>query len=286
MRQLTKTRVSIVTMALVAASVAAGSGIGRAVEARATPLVRREPTQQACVVNHARSNRRPGKARILFMGDSITGNVLVDGDGQTRFERLGYEVQRSATPGFGLLDDPQHGYSDEMALRVASFDPDTVVLEFIGNYHAFADPGLAGVEINTPEFYAAWQAEAASLTRRAAARGAHVLWVLGPAVGISKQWRDRVHVISRGYERLSATLCDASYVDAFKTIGDPWVPGPLRTPDGVHLTAEGGAVLARAILRQVVANSVLCDFAQLTDRSAVRTADCGVTSGATSSRSA
>lgn len=222
-------------------------------------------TSHTCVAHPARPTRLPGPTRILFMGDSITGNVLVDGNGQGLFERHGFEVQRSATPGFGLLDDPQHGYRDEMALRVAGFDPDVVVLEFIGNYHAFGDPGLAGVEIDTPAFYAAWQAEAESVTRRAVARGAQVFWVLGPAVGIAASWRDRVHVIAKGYQDIGAALCDTHYVDAFQAIGDPWVSSPLRTPDGVHLTAEGGAALAGVIFERVVASSGIAIAPVLSD---------------------
>jgi hypothetical protein len=250
-------------LAVIAASACGGEGHDKTASAgvvRQAPSPKSSPKsstrQENCVAHTARPSRLLGRTRVLFMGDSITGNMLVDGNGEALFERHGFDVQRSATPGFGLLDDPQHGYSNEMALRVASFDPDVVVLEFIGNYHAFGDPGLRGVEIDTPAFYTAWNAEAASLTRLAAARGAQVFWVLGPTVGISQGWVDRVHTIAHGYRALSATLCETRYVDAFKVIGDPWVAGPWRTPDGVHLTAEGGAVLARAICDRIVGESV------------------------------
>ena len=191
------------------------------------------------------------------MGDSVMGNVFVDGNAKGLFESHGFEVQRSATPGYGLLDDPQHGYSFEMARRVANFDPDIVVLEFIGSYHAFGDPGIPGVDISSPMFYAAWQDEAESVTRQAVARGAEAFWVLGPAVGISQQWSDLVHTIAEGYREIGATLCDTHYVDAFQVLGDPWVAGPWRTPEGVHLTAEGGAVLARAICDRVATLSTI-----------------------------
>jgi lysophospholipase L1-like esterase len=136
-------------------------------------------------------------------------------------------------------------------MQVAGFDPDVVVLEFIGNYRSFGDPGLPGVDINTPAFYAAWQAEARELTVAARARGADVYWVLGPSVGITAQWRDRVHVLAGGYRRLGEELCGIGYVDAFALLGDPWSPSPRRNPDGVHLTGAGGAALAHAIFERV-----------------------------------
>jgi lysophospholipase L1-like esterase len=212
-------------------------------------------TEPACDPHPVRAHRAPGPARVLFVGDSITSNVMVDGSGQAFFEQHGFEVRRSATPGFGLLDDPQHGYRDQMALQVAGFDPDVVVLEFIGNYRSFGDPGLPGVDVNTAAFYAAWQAEARAVTAAARARGAEVFWVLGPSVGITAEWRDRVHVLAAGYRRLGAELCDLHYVDAFALLGDPWTPSALRNPDGVHLSSQGGAVLARAIFQQIVATS-------------------------------
>jgi hypothetical protein len=212
-------------------------------------------TEPTCDVGPARVRRLPGPARVMFVGDSITSNVMVDGSGQAFFERHGFDVRRSATPGFGLLDDPQHGYRDQMALQVAGFDPDVVVLEFIGNYRSFGDLGLPGVEVNSPAFYAAWQVEARAVTVEARARGAAVFWVLGPSVGITSEWRDRVHVLAAGYRRLGSELCDLHYVDAFTLLGDPWTPSSLRNPDGVHLSAQGGAALARAIFRQVVASS-------------------------------
>jgi hypothetical protein len=208
-----------------------------------------------CSPHPPRQNRVPGPTRILFIGDSITGNVLVDGNGQALFTSHGFEVQRSSSSGFGLLDDPQHGYRDETASRVGAFDPDVVVLEFIGNYRAFGDPGLAGVDIDTPGFYAAWQAEADAVTRQAAARGARVYWVLGPAVGITAEWRDRVHILAAGYRALATTRCGTRFIDAFETLGDPWAPSPLRNPDGVHLSAWGGAALAHEIFDRVVASS-------------------------------
>lgn len=210
------------------------------------------PSPAYYVVAGGRANRQPGKTRVLFVGDSITGQVLVDGQGQALFEHAGFDVQRSTRSGFGLLDDPQHGYSRDMAMRVSSFDPDVVVVEFIGNYRAFDDPGLRGVAVNTPRFYAAWQREAGDLTTQAAARGAQVFWVLGPTVGISQSWADRVHEIAQGYLRLSTTHPRTGYIDAFSALGDPWRPAPTRSPDGVHLTATGGATLAHAIFDRVV----------------------------------
>jgi hypothetical protein len=255
---------------LVAAAALAGCGAAGSAAVRRAPVADRASGPEACTGDTRRATRLAGPTRVLFMGDSIMGNVVVDGAGQRLFERRGFEVRRSANPGYGLLDDPQHGYSNQMALQVAGFDPDVVVLEFIGNDRAFGDPGLPGVAINTTAFYAAWQAEAENVTRLAAARGADVLWVLGPTVGISQEWVARVHAIADGYRRLAASSCATGDVDAFGVLGDPWVAGPWRSPDGVHLTAEGGAVLARAICDRVVERVGGAPDLRRTDRDAPR----------------
>jgi hypothetical protein len=252
--------VAVVVVVALAASGCGGAG------GPASPSTTRRPAgttssvtsvvpRPTCTPHPPRRGRLPGRTRVLFMGDSVMGNIYVDGDARGLFERNGYEVQRSATPGYGLLDDPPHGYTREMARRVLTFDPDIVVLEFIGSYRAFNDPGLPGVDLGTPTFYATWQQEAESVTRQAIVRGAEVYWVLGPSVGISQQWFELVHGIATGYLELSTRLCETHHVDAFAVLGDPWAPGPLRTPEGVHLTAEGGAVLARAICDRIVAES-------------------------------
>jgi len=189
--------------------------------------------------------------KVLLVGDSIMDGILVDGNGRASFEAHGWVVASSAHRGFGLLDNAHHEYVQEMRFEMATFRPQVVVFEFVGNYRAFGEAGIPGLEPDTPAFFRAWEAEASRVTEQAVAGGARVYWVLGPAIAW-KEWNARVHTIAAGYKRLSAVHPNVQYINAFKLLGDPWEPGPLRRNDGIHPTVVGSTFLADAVLPRVL----------------------------------
>ena len=84
---------------------------------------------------------------------------------------------------------------------MASFDPDIVVVEFIGNYGVFGT--RPGIVARSPQFYAAWAAAAQELERILTTRGAQVYWVIGPPVPLPTSQRQLLQ-LDHIYETLEA----------------------------------------------------------------------------------
>src|SRR5579884_2644884 len=113
--------------------------------------------------------------RVLVIGDSLTSESTPAFNGTAG--DLGLELHAVGRFGSGLVDADGY-WAHEVPRLVAGFDPDIVIVEFIGNYGLFGvGPGISR---DTPAFYAAWRAAAQGLEKTLTAHGAQVYWVLGP----------------------------------------------------------------------------------------------------------
>jgi hypothetical protein len=205
---------------------------------------------------------------VLYVGDSImvqTGPfaelALVTEPGvdsaKTRVE---------AVSGTGLLTPGLKDWTSEIEGLIDTYKPKVVVVLFIGNYtdtDFWLDP--AGQPIPNdygPAFFEAWGREAESFSAKAAAKGARVDWVLPPPLA-GEEGERRSAAMRTAYEDLQSRVPSIGLIDGRVAIGGPdgewtWrregVNGgevTVRQPDSVHLTDDGGRLMAREIARTV-----------------------------------
>jgi len=203
--------------------------------------------------------------KVLLVGDSITGQSA--GAATADLQHEGYQVQVAAGPGTGLLDT-KFDWLGRMRQLVARYQPDIVVVEFVGNYGLFGTrPGIAD---GTPQFYAAWAAAAQQATDILSSGHAQVYWVLGPPMArpANEAKLRALDVIYLGLRAPGSPARRPFFVDEVKpfsdaqgaylasVVGPDDKPVPLRTPDGVHLAVPAGTQrFADALTAAITANN-------------------------------
>src|ERR1700730_239914 len=96
--------------------------------------------------------------RVLCIGDSLTSGAALAVTEQ--LQARGFEPGVHAIPGSGLLDTKVN-WADQARQLVAQFNPDVVVVEFIGDYGLLGErPGVAP---NSHEFFTQWASAAQEL---------------------------------------------------------------------------------------------------------------------------
>jgi len=205
---------------------------------------------------------------VLYIGDSIMVQsgpfaelALVTEPGvesaKTRVE---------AVNGTGLLTPGVKDWVTDANDLIDTYKPKVVVVLFIGNY---SDDqlwtGSDGQPIPNdygPAFFDAWGGEAERLTTVLAKDGAKVDWVLPPPLAGDEGLR-RSDAMRATYEQLQARVPSIGLVDGRAALGGPngewtWrregVNGgevTVRQGDSVHLTDDGGRLMAREIARTV-----------------------------------
>jgi hypothetical protein len=202
--------------------------------------------------------------KVLLIGDSIMQSAGPAAVGD--LQRQGFQVRVVAYGGTGLLDTK----ADWLALMrqlVAQYQPDIVVVEFVGNYGLNGTrPGIADM---TPQFYSAWAAAAQEATDILSLHHAQVYWVLGPPMA-KPAIEQKIMTLDRIYMSLRAPSSPAHrplFVDEIKPfvdaqgrylasiVGPDGKQIPLRQPDGVHLAVPAGTQrFADAITAKLVAD--------------------------------
>ena len=200
--------------------------------------------------------------KVLLIGDSIMQSAGPAATGD--LQREGFQVQVVALGGTGLLDT-RFDWRERMRQLVAQYQPDIVVVEFVGNYGLLGTrPGIVDM---TPQFYAAWAAAAQQATDILSSDHAQVYWVLGPPMA-KPAMEQKLRTLDMIYLGLRAPASPAHrplHVDEIKPFSDaqgrylPSIVGPdgkvvpLRQPDGVHLTPAGAQRFADVITATLVA---------------------------------
>jgi hypothetical protein len=205
---------------------------------------------------------------VLYIGDSImnqTGpfaqNALAlqpgVGDPSTHVE---------AVNGSGLLTPKVYDWQTKARDLIATYKPKVVVVLFIGNY---TDTDLWTGADGKPvpddygdAFYQAWEGQAQLLQNTLSSGGAVVDWVLPPPLA-SPEGARRQTRMRQTYLDLHAHNPSTGTVDAVTALGGPngeWVwrragidgaEVTVRQSDGVHLTDDGGRLVARQIAEAV-----------------------------------
>lgn len=207
------------------------------------------------------------KIDVLYIGDSIMNQTgpfaeayLVDqpgvGSAKTRVEGIN---------GTGLLTPKLVDWQAKAKQLVDTYQPKVVVILFIGNYtDTDLWTGADGQPVPNDygdRFFQEWGAQAEKLTATLSAKGAKVDWVLPPPLAGDEGGR-REAGMRKTYEDLKGRVPAVELVDARLALGGPngeWVwrrPGvdggevTVRQGDSVHLTEDGGRLMARQIAQQ------------------------------------
>ena len=202
------------------------------------------------------------KVDVLFIGDSIMNQSGLFGEAylleQPGVGRASTRVE--AVNGTGLLTPALYDWQAKARDLIDTYKPKVVVVLFIGNY-SDTDlwTGTNGKPVPNdygPVFFEEWGKQAEKLTTTLSAGGAKVDWVLPPPLAGDEGQR-RETGMRQTYLDLLTRVPKIALIDAIPVLGGPkgeWVwrrPGvdggevTVRQGDSVHLTDDGGRLLAR-----------------------------------------
>lgn len=208
--------------------------------------------------------------RVLFVGDSLLGWGFEEI--RAVFADAGITTVYAGGPGTGPLN-PQGSWRAQVDAWVDAFDPDVVVFEACCNYVRTPSPDTnpdapepfrasngSVVEAGSESLYREWFREARELSRRAARRGALVVWALSPPMETNGWYGPlEAHVarLNRLYCSLGLPLVDwSSAVAVGGGFGWEMPVGEgrsevIRADDGVHLAPAGSRLVARLTLYEI-----------------------------------
>lgn len=206
-------------------------------------------------------DRRPlamrGVDRVMLIGDSIMDEASCAV--AESLSGLGVETSRRAVGGSGLLNSPLDWVTTAERLLAAE-KPDVVLAVFVGNYIPPA-PDASGrrIEIDSPEFFAAWQQRAEELSRVVRAAGAQLYWVSPPP--IERPPLSHAGRLFEGYTKIegdrSLNAGEALAGDDGEHVADTITCGrrrAIRAWDGTHLTADGARIYGQSIAHELSAD--------------------------------
>ena len=209
----------------------------------------------------APSSEPTGVRDVLLVGDSIMRST-----GPALAHQLGarWRVHNEGVNGSGLLTPGLFPWPRHLAASLNRFDPDVVVMLFIGNYTA--DPAQKWVGADgrlVPDIYARsfareWGRQAERFVTPMIRSGADVVLVLPPPM-ISARVQIVTDRLRAEYRAVAARHPEVTLADATTAVGGPhgeWVAtrptasggwAPVRLADTVHLARHGQGLVAREI---------------------------------------
>jgi hypothetical protein len=213
------------------------------------------PTQVA-------AHRRPplaaiGVRRVALIGDSIMWQPSCAIAGS--LASVGVQTSRHGIPGSGLLAGPVDWVAETQRILDAE-KPDVVVAIFVGNYWPppLRDATGAPIRVDTPAFFRGWDERARALSGEVRAAGARLYWVSPPPITMSVLAHAQ-HLFD-GYRSIPGDhVLDSGRVLAGPG-GRPLVLKQscgalrlLRSPDAVHLSADGARIYGQQIAHDLSA---------------------------------
>lgn len=200
-----------------------------------------------------------GIQRVALIGDSIMNQAscsIADS-----LAKVGIRTARFGVGGTGLLSGPD--WVKETSVIMASYHPNAVIAIFVGNYFSpIRNASGRVVRDNSPEFFTLWQQRAIEVSNEVRGAGATMYWVSPPPIqspllnhaqrlyeGYGSITGDhtldagRILASDDGQEVLTKTSCGKTVV--------------VRTPDGIHLTADGARIYGEEIAHLFTAQTGL-----------------------------
>ena len=191
--------------------------------------------------------------RLWIGGDSLAGSLgpsLGDLTGKTGVVQPTFDARVSSgllSPAF--LDWPEHGRED-----MELYNPEVTVF-IIGANDA---KNIAKGTERDPKWRAQYAALVEEMLTVLRGNGRPVYWVGAPVMADS-DYSQRVQGVNDVFREVAAKHPDVTYVDAYSLFSGPDgsfasslpVPGAgvvrVRAADGIHLTPEGGDLLAQGV---------------------------------------
>jgi hypothetical protein len=194
--------------------------------------------------------------RVLLVGDSLgldLGGSLQNALAATGVVAATLDGKEST----GLTRPDYFNWPQELTGDLASQHPQVVVAMMGAN-----DPqdflGPPDVPFGTDAWNTEYYHRARSFMRLATSQGAKLIWVGLPPMqdpGLNQ----KIQVINSIQHRAAESLPGVEYVSADRILGTTYSPfttvnGQVintRTPDGIHITPQGGSVLANAVIAKM-----------------------------------
>lgn len=208
---------------------------------------------------------------VLLIGDSnifgALGHALA-----RRLRARGLRVERFGKPTSGLSRPDFFDWPREAARRLAAADPDVVIFMVGGNDHQCIEaPGGSGTRVPWKDADA-WREEYSRRVREMAhllSGGARRVFFLSPTNRAPRIDREDAFRISRVQADALEGMAGVTWIDMIALTTDArgrWLDrgvGPdgcwqiWRRPDGIHLTDEGGELVAERLLAELYAHGLV-----------------------------
>lgn len=195
--------------------------------------------------------------RVLLIGDSL--GLDLGGSLQNRLASTGVVAATlDGKESTGLTRPDYFNWPAELAGDLPRVNPELVVVMMGAN-----DPqnflGPPGIAFGTEAWNKEYRHRVVQFMREATSQGAQLIWVGLPPMQ-DEGLNARVQVINQLQHEAAAKVPSVTYLSSTPIIGGPggtFAPYVIkggqninvRTPDGIHITPEGGAVLSTAVVQ-------------------------------------
>ncbi|HUC03800.1 MAG TPA: DUF459 domain-containing protein [Acidimicrobiales bacterium] len=198
------------------------------------------------------------KLRVLIVGDSL--GIDVGGPLQNDLTDTGVvSASLDGRESTGLTRPDYFDWPAELEADLQTFDPQVVVV-MIGANDAQDFPGPPDVPFGTARWNAMYASRVASFMEIAQSGGARVVWVGMPAMANPTLSAAMTVIDSIDRQQAAARNPPVAYLSTTTLLGtarggySAFITDQagqvvnVRTPDGTHLTAAGGEVVAQAVI--------------------------------------
>jgi uncharacterized protein len=201
------------------------------------------------------------KLRVLVVGDSVGADLAI-GVGRLIDGRRDFVLKVDARQSTGLARPDYFNWESQVGLDLRSFKPDLVVAMFGANDDQNLLVNGHGLVLGSPDWREAYGRRVGRIMSEVTGSGHHLMWVGMPPMketsfsGIMRMLNGIVHQQASGRPGVR-------YLDSWPLLDNKngryaaYLPNAsgqeelLRQPDGVHLTADGGARVADALFAAI-----------------------------------
>ena len=220
---------------------------------RTTPVTRHLGVRSSTATDPGLPPLAPTTAsplRVLEIGDSL--GIDLGDQLESQLDRSGLARTIMASVGdSGLANVSFYNWPARLSALLASDHPQVVVVFMGANDDQGLYVGAAPAAPGSPAWTSAYAQRVGEVVREATTAGARVVWVgmppmANPDLEAAMQRENAI------YQRQTQGVAGALYVASAPVLPNA-ADLSLRTPDGVHLTPTGAALLARAVIDVVEA---------------------------------
>jgi hypothetical protein len=199
-----------------------------------------------------------GPLRVLEIGDSLGVDLGMALD--SAWAPAGVVVAADARGDTGLANSGYFDWPAALPALIAATRPEVVIVLLGANDMQGIVTGGTALAYGSPAWQAAYAARVTSIVSESARAGAKVLWIGEPAMEDPALDAGMALIDGIASRVVAGHPGSAAYLDpdtvlaptgafTFSATGPSGQQVQARTPDGVHLTPDGAALLAGAVAR-------------------------------------